>query len=128
MPVSQPCTRENHGLVADEFRIENVPCSSEEQRTGRVSMVQDGMWTPQPLPLYDTTGKIVIPGHYESALRGSLTNIKFSLTRHREAHSETYRYRANVEEIHVLERTQVSIASRSHARLVESICKSAPPH
>ena len=93
-----------------------------------ISMIREGTWTSQPLPLYDTAGKIVHPTNYEGALRGSLTSIRFSLTRHWDAHSDCYRYRANVEEIHLIAKTQVSIACLSHTKLVESIRKQPAPH
>ena len=84
-------------------------------------MVREETWTPQPLPLYDTSGKIVPPHLYEAALAGSLTSVKFSLTRRRDSHAESYHYRANVEEIHLIQTTQVSMGCSSHAKLVESI-------
>ena len=91
-------------------------------------MLQDHTWTPQPLPLYDTAGDIVLPPEYETALAGSLTCIKFSLTRHWESQTNCYHYRANVEEIHLIRKTQVSIGCSAHEKLVQSVRNTDPVH
>ena len=68
-------------------------------------------------------GDLIFPRLYASTLPGSLASVKFALTRQWVSHSGSYTYRANVEEINIIESTRVEIGSASHTKLVESVRK-----
>ena len=101
--------------------MRNWPSETEDQMASALDMVEEGTWTPQPLPLYDTFGDLVYPSDYVSTLLGSLASVKFTLTRQFNAETAGYGYRANVEEINIIHPTEIEIGSASHARLAECV-------
>lgn len=86
-------------------------------------MVEEGTWTPQPLPLYNSEGILARPHQYSTTLPGSLACVKFSLTRHWNGLSQAYDYHANVEEINLVEKARVEMGRCSHTKLVENVHK-----
>ena len=89
-------------------------------------MDAEGTWTPQPLPLYDSNGDLVLPDMYTATLPGSLVSITFTVTRHMDAISGLLRYRANVEEMNILDRTTVEMGTSTHTKLVNAM-RMCPP-
>ena len=106
--------------------MRNCPCDTDEQRAALLSLTQEGTWIPQPLPLYDAEGNIVLPLDYASILPGSLASVRFTLTRQWDTPSDSYRYRANVEEIHIIDKTRIDIGSNSHVKLIECLRNMTP--
>ena len=86
-------------------------------------MVEEGTWTPQPLPLYDSGGNLVHPLQYSTALPGSLASVKFSLTRRWDNVLQGYDYHANVEEINLIQKAQIEMGRVSHTKLVQNVRK-----
>ena len=101
--------------------MHNWPTATDEQHACAATMVEEGCWLPQPLPLYDTSGSLVNPSLYASALPGSLVTVNFTLTRHWQSELKRFTHRANVEEIHILETTTIDIGLAPHAKLMARI-------
>ena len=84
-------------------------------------MIKDDTWTPQPLPLYSVEGTLVPPTLYTATLPGAFVSVKFTLTRQRTPSMDTANYRANVEEVHLLDMTRLEMGRDSYAKLVDSV-------
>ena len=107
--------------------MRNWPSDTDEQSACVLAMADEGTWAPQPLPLYDIDGSIILPRDYSSTLAGSFVHIKFMLVRHWVAADSTYHYRACVDEINLIDSTEVDIGSVSHAKLQDSVRTRSSP-
>ncbi|KAK7679206.1 hypothetical protein QCA50_017784 [Cerrena zonata] len=84
----------------DLYSLFNWPTTTSQGRQALLAM--KGRYKPNPLPVFDTTGRLLRPCDYEADLKGALVAMEVLLTHEYNAGTEHCRIVAHVDRIEIL--------------------------
>lgn len=103
------------------FSLSNWPAPSDDIKRAISDMVEEGVWTPVPIPAYSKAGNLILPAEYEARLKGALVRAKVSISHQYLRSNKTDNYFANIREMWVLKNPTRVMASPGKRKLKDDM-------
>lgn len=103
------------------FSLSNWPTPSDEVKHAISDMIEEGIWTPVPIPAYSKSGNLILPSEYEARLKGALVRVKVSISHQYLRSNKTDNYFADIREIWVLKNPPRVVASPGKRKLKDDM-------
>lgn len=105
----------------DLFMLSNWPAMTDEVKGAIAEMIEEGIWSPVPIPAYSKAGKLILPSKYEAHLKDALVRAKVSICHQYLRSNKTDNYFADIWELWVLRKPVRLVSSPGKRKLKDDI-------